>query len=538
MYVPTLCNTTCRKKHILHFWYIYSKTTMILEISLFFASLAVLYFYLMSHYNFWDKTCVPALKPKYPFFGNTVDVLFSLKDVMTIQKDIYNAFPNQRFVGLFTFTRPNLFVRDPAMIEQITIKDFPFASDRGISDDPRATPLSMHLINTRNDHWRSLRNKLTPTFTSGKLKGMHGQLLDCADSLVEHMKTIESAETFEARDLMACFTTDVIASCAFGLNIDTLTDRNSLFRAFGKATFNFSPTRKIFRTIRRLLGPLARFISLPGGIKPKLIEFFIKAVDDTVEYRKKNGVVRQDFLHLMNELVEKEREMVSNGQMDPNDPHMFDHATLVSNAFVFFVAGFETTATTISYALYELALNQQIQEDLHKEIVTVSAKHNGKLTFEAFQDMKYLDQVISETLRLYPPVPALTRKVTKDYRVPHTDVVLPAGSFMTLPIVALQLDPALFPDPLTFNPDRFSEEKGQTIVKGSYMPFGSGPRICIGARFAKLEIQVALAKIILKYNIMKCDKTQVPLTRCKASFMNVPDKGIWLKIKPRTTAAA
>ncbi|KAF6208006.1 hypothetical protein GE061_016455 [Apolygus lucorum] len=489
---------------------------MFLEIGLLLASFALLYVYLFTYYSFWDRTC----------------------DISSIHQEVYDAYPNERFVGLFTFNKPNLFVRDPAMIEQITIRDFAFASDLGDSNDPRATPISMHLINASNDHWRSLRTKLTPTFTSGKLKGMHGQLLECADSLVEHMKTIESAESFETRELIACFTTDVIASCAFGLNTDTLKDRNSLFRAFGRATFSITPTRKIFRAVRRLLGPMARFISLPGGIKPELIEFFINTVNETLEYRKKNGVVRQDFLHLMNEVLEKEREMVRSGQMDPNDPHVFDHATLVSNSFVFFVAGFETTSTTISYAMHELALNHRIQEKLYTEIVTVSAKHNGQLTFEAIQEMKYLDHVISETLRLYPPVPALTRKVTKDYRVPHTDVVLPVGSFMTMPIVALQLDPSLFPDPLTFNPDRFSEEKEHTIVKGSYLPFGSGPRICIGARFAKLEIQVALVKILLKYNIVKCDKTEVPLTRCKASFMNVPDKGIWLRIEPRTTVAA
>ncbi|KAF6208007.1 hypothetical protein GE061_016456 [Apolygus lucorum] len=512
---------------------------MILEISLFLASLAVLYAYFMSHYNFWDATCVPALKPKYPFFGNTVDVLFSLKDVMAIQKDIYNAFPNQRFVGLFTFSKPNLFVRDPAVIEQITIKDFAFASDRGITDDPRATPLSMHLINTRDDHWRSLRNKLTPTFSAGKLKGMLGQLLDCADALVKHMNSFENGVPFEARDIIARFTTDVIASCAFGLNIDSINDPKCLFREFGKAMFTFSPSRKIVTALRRLAGPLSCYVKVPGEMTPDLVDFFIKAVKDTLEYRKKNGVVRPDFLHLMNELFEKDQELVRSGQLDPKDPHIFDEVTLVSNAFVFFTAGFETTATTISYVMYELALHDDIQDRLYQEILEVTKRYNGELTFEAFNDMKYLDQVIAETQRLRPAIAVLVRKITKEYHVPETNVVMPVGSFVTLPLVALYHDPVHFPQPMEFDPDRFSKENEQYISKGTFLPFGIGPRMCIGTRFAKLTMKAALVTMVLKFKFVTCDKTQIPMIYDKAHYVTTaPKEGIWLEIQPRGTAAA
>ncbi|BES87260.1 cytochrome P450 [Nesidiocoris tenuis] len=506
---------------------------MIVEVILFTIVLVLLYIHSMSRYDFWDKHGVPVDKPKYPLFGNSFNTLFSLKAPGESQYELYMKFPNERFFGKFHFMKPNLVLRDPHLVETLTIKDFAVASDRGIRDDPRANKLAMHLLNLTDAHWKSLRNKLTPIFSPSKLKGMLNQLVECAESLNRTLTTYQTNRCpFDAREIVSRFTTDVIASCTFGLNIDTLNDPNSMFRSVGKAAFEDTSTRKIILSLKRVIGPLGKFLKAPGGITNEMLNFFINIVDETIAFRKKQAIVRHDFLHLMNELLEKDQTSIKNGELDSDNPYIFDHTALVSNAFVFFVAGFETTASTISYAMYELCLNPIVQDRVFQEVVGVTNRHDGKVTYEALQEMTYMDQVISETLRRYPPIPGVSRVLTQEYKVPHTDLVLPKGFLITIPIYAIHHDPQYFENPFEFNPERFSDN-GTNIKKGTYLPFGSGPRICIGARFAILEVKVALAKMLLNFEIVKCSKTKDPLIYDKTSRLHVPEGGIWLAVQAR-----
>lgn len=483
-------------------------------------------------FNYWKKRGVPQVEVKYPLIGNFIDGV--RKPPFELSVAAYNDFPDERIVGMYTLQKPSLMVRDPELVEAVLIKDFSILSDRGSSDDPNASKVSKHLLNLKEEQWRNMRNKLTPTFTSGKLKGMHSQLVDCGSSLMKYMLQLEDSRPFEVRDVISRFTMDVIASCAFGLNIDTINDPDSEFRQMGLGIFKPTVKGKILFTLRILpswvLKIARKFLSSSNS--QRRVDFFENAVNDTVEYRKKNNISRTDFLHLMNELKERDEEMVKNKELEAKNPFIFDHTSLVSNAFVFFLAGFETTATTISYTMYELAVNPDIQQRAFEEISAVLKKHEGSPDYDACQEMTYLETVISETLRKYPPATAVSRKVGSEYRVPGTEVILQKGVNIHVPIYALHHDPQYYPEPDKFIPERFDEEK-DTIRKGTYLPFGGGPRICIGARFAKLEAKVCLAMLINNYEIVKCDKTKVPLKFEKNAFLLVPEGGIWVSVRPR-----
>nr|ATN29099.1 CYP6JB2 [Apolygus lucorum] len=501
-----------------------------------FLTTALFYLYINSPFKYWRKLGVPHVKVNNFLFGDFWQN-FWLSQPKLHEKAYYD-FPKERYVGIFsgvTFRKPSLLLRDPDLVEAVLVRDFSYLSARGVTDDPNSGPTSKHLLNLGGEHWKIMRNKLTPTFSSGKLKGMHSQLVDCGDALLGYMKEFEDGKPFEARDVITRFTMDVIASCAFGLNLDTINNPENGFRRMALRIFTPSLRLKIFMFIRGVAPWILPWVgSLLRKGKSGDKNFFVDAVEGTLEYRKENKVERPDFLHLTNELKLRDLEMIKNKEIDPNSPFIFDHNSLLSNAFVFFIAGFETTATTLSNAMFELAVNPEVQDRLHKEIAQVLEKHDGQPSYSALQEMVYMEQVISETLRKYPPLSSLGRKVVKEYRIPGSDLVLSEGSTVEIPVHMIHHDPQYFPEPEKFRPERFNNGK-DAIRKGTYVPFGGGPRVCIGERFAKLEAKLCLAMMLSKHEIVKRDKTSERIEFEPNAILLAPKGGIWVAIRPRSS---
>nr|CAD7204332.1 unnamed protein product [Timema douglasi] len=138
-----------------------------------------------------------------------------------------------------------------------------------------------------------------------------------------------------------------------------------------------------------------------------------------------------------------------------------------------------------------------------------------------------------ETLRKYPSVPNLERMCTKEYEIPETDVTIDEGTLVMIPSYALHHDPEYFPDPEKFDPDRFSKENKNSFPQYTYLPFGEGPRICIGMRFGLMQVKVGLATLLSKYEFSICEKSSVPLILAPVSPLTTAKDGIWLKISPR-----
>jgi cytochrome P450 family 6 len=175
---------------------------------------------------------------------------------------------------------------------------------------------------------------------------------------------------------------------------------------------------------------------------------------------------------------------------------------ITAQALVFFVAGFETSSTTLSYAMLEMARLPSVQKKARKNIKDVLARHNGTLNYQALQEMHYLDWIIDgvpvpqsnstrdvfnliillEALRMYPALPLLNRTTTKKYTISGTSITLEKGTAIVIPIRALQNDPQFFEKPKVFNPDRFADAEKTRSNQFNYMPFGEGPRQCIGKR--------------------------------------------------------
>ncbi|GAB0098743.1 Cytochrome P450 [Sergentomyia squamirostris] len=460
-----------------------------------------LYLYIQHIYSYWAKRNVKYAKPIFPF-GNLKDSMLLKTSVQEVFNEIYRS-TDEKILGIYTADKPALLVRDPGLLRLILIKDFQHFHDRGVYSNESIDPLSGHLFSINGEKWKNLRSKLTPTFTSGKLKAMFSTFLDCGKSLEEFITKHEDQE-IETRDLMARYATNIIASVAFGLDTDTIINPQDKFRALGRKFFD--PTLK---TIVRLacltllphLGKLFRIKSVENDYE----QFIFSIVRETMVFREKNNVQRKDFMQLLLQLKNTgkvDSDDNWNIQATGNNVNTLTFGELAAQAHVFFVAGFETSAASISFCLYELAKNPTIQAKVQAEIDELIKKHNGEITYELVMETKYLECCVDEILRLYPAIPVLNRQCTIEYQLPGTNLTLEKGTRILIPVHAIHYDPKYYPDPKEFRPERFLQGNPNSGDKGIiYMPFGEGPRTCIAMRMGKLEAKIGLILILSKFNI-------------------------------------
>jgi len=479
-----------------------------------------LYYYLTSTFDFWKTRGIRGPQP-IPGLGNFKDVMTNKTSVGNYLTELYNTYKSDRMIGIFARKSPVLVIKDPDLIKDVLIKDFSVFATRGFPTFKKAEPLSQHLVALEPKRWRPLRTKLSPVFTSGKLKEMFSLISECADRLVQYMEEVASKnEPVECRELTAKYTTDVIGSCAFGIEMNALSNEESEFRKMGRKLFN--PTlMNILRMRFRTIFPW--FYEMLGYILPQqeITKFFTRVIVETMDYREKNNITRNDFIDTLRELKKHPDKL---GDIDLTDN------LLASQAFVFFAAGFETSSTTISNALYELAINQNIQDNLRKEIDEIYTKHGGDITYDIIKKMDYLDKVFKETLRKYPPGTVLMRESMSSYTFDGTNVSIPKGLKVWIPIYSIHRDPDFYPKPDVFDPERFREEAVQNRHPMVYLPFGDGPRNCIGARFAVYQTKLGLVKLLRHYKVETCEKTQIPYINDPKAFLLAPLGGIHLKI--------
>ncbi|ETN65477.1 cytochrome P450 4C1 [Anopheles darlingi] len=171
----------------------------------------------------------------------------------------------------------------------------------------------------------------------------------------------------------------------------------------------------------------------------------------------------------------------------------------------FMFAGHDTTTSCISFACYHLSRNPAIQQKVYEEIQEIVGPDAARieLTNSTLQDLRYLDLVIKETLRINPSVPIFGRRSAGDMTI--DGVPVPKGMEFVILIYALHNDPEFYPEPERFDPERFSEEAQAARPPYSYIPFSVGARNCIGQRYAMLEIKTVLVKVLANYRLLPCE---------------------------------
>lgn len=266
-----------------------------------------------------------------------------------------------------------------------------------------------------------------------------------------------------------------------------------------------------------------------------------------MKQREENNIVRPDMIQLLMEAKKDANEKWTNDE-------------IVAQCFIFFFAAFENNASLICITAYELLNNPEIQQRLYEEIKdTEESLKGGQLSYDAVMKMKYMDMVVSEAMRKWSLVAATDRVCSKDYTL-HDDegnklFDFKVGDRINIPISGLQLDDVYFPDPHKFDPERFSDENKDKLVPYTYLPFGVGPRNCIGMfqmilplssralshrllfipgnRYALMQAKAMLYKLMLKYRIERSPKTCKDLLSDSRGFQLTPKSGYWVHLVPR-----
>nr|CAD7449081.1 unnamed protein product [Timema bartmani] len=433
-----------------------------------------IYWYLTSTFDYWKLKGVPYLEPT-PLLGNMKDPVLMQRCQHEVLNDIYQKFEGNRYCGLYQFKQLELMVRNPELVKNALVKDFSNFQNRLKNVELTHNRIFENFFVLGAPKWRPLRVMISPTFTSGKLKAMFGILVRCAEKLNVSLETsANKSEVLEMKEVSSNFTTDVIGSCAFRLQVDSVINPHNKFREFGRKMVSLS--------LLQMLGSFLLFF----------IPYFV--VMDAIEYRQKNYIKGNDFLQLIMELKEK-------GKVSLN-------------------AGFETSASvSTSWPSTRIFNRNSVLED-----------HGGELTYDAVQNMTYLGMVVDETLRKYPVVGFLTRECTDDYPVLDSNWVLKRGTSVIIPVYSLHPYPKYFPEPERFDPERFTEQNKKSRPHYCYLPFGEGPGLY---RFGLLQTKVGLASLISKYEFKLSEKSELPIRFKPSAGVLSSISGIHLSISHR-----
>nr|CAH7720137.1 unnamed protein product [Callosobruchus chinensis] len=349
--------------------------------------------------------------------------------------------------------------------------------------------------------------------------------------------------SIETKDVFTRYSTDVIASTVYGVEVDSLQQPNNPFYMMGKqATIldGWSTVTDFMKIVTPKLRAILNIKLLPGDVTT----FFTDLVEEIIKTREEQKVVRSDMIQFF---MQARKGHVQNGDgisahvcnciyIAENAVKSITNLNTAAQAMMFFFGGCETSAGLINFLFYELAANQEIQIRLRKDIQATLKQCDGNLTYEALVKMEYMDMVVSETLRKWPVNPVTDRICTKPYMIAPVQpgekpLHLEKGTHVSFPTYSIQRDPQYFPEPKKFDPERFSSRNVKNIHPFTYMPFGVGPRSCIGRTFALLETKIVVFYILNSFEVIFTEKSRVPITISENRFTLSIEGNNWLGLR-------
>ncbi|XP_013174171.1 PREDICTED: cytochrome P450 6B5-like [Papilio xuthus] len=489
------------------------------------ALFAALYYYFTRTFDYWKSRNVVGPKP-LPFVGNLKGSFFRRKQAIMELKEIYDNYPQEKVVGIYRMTTPCLMIRDLDIVKNILIKDFDLFVDRGVAFSDEG--LGVNLFHADGERWRVLRNRFTPLFTSGKLKNMLRLMSDCGDKFVNYVDDVIQINAEQRMyPLAQRFTMASISACAFGIDLDK--DMLKSLQELDKLIFTVNYGIELDMMYPGILK------KLNGSLFPKRVStFFDNLTKSVIQQRSGLPTNRKDFIDLILELRQK-KKILGSKRKDEEDVKELEltDSIIAAQTFIFYTAGYETSASTIAFMLYELANNPDVQNKLIAEIDETLKRHNGEITYECLNDMPYLGQTFDETLRKYPVADILLRNAKVDYPIPGTDVTVKKGQTVIISGWGIQHDPKYYPNPDKFDPERFSTENEKNRHSCAYLPFGAGPRNCLGARFAKWQSQVCIIKFLSNFRVEPSKNTQLKFKYNPTRLFVFPSGDINLNVVKR-----
>ncbi|KAK9508526.1 hypothetical protein O3M35_006066 [Rhynocoris fuscipes] len=475
--------------------------------------------------SYWKVRGVPSATPELPY-GNIKDLLFMRKTLGQHYDQIYWQFKNEPFCGIYQLWKPALLIRDPEMLKTVFVKEFSSFHDNHYFVNPEVEPiLGLNPFNTKGDNWWKARKILTPSVTPVKIKTMIPQMYDVCKEMIQYLQNTDE-EYIEAHDMMGKYSTDIVGSCAYGIQSNSFKDANSVLRQVSKSMFD-GTYRGNIALLCALYAPKLGNIFRYKILTDEASEYFVGFVRATYKYRVENKVQRNDYLQ---SLINANEEAIAQNQMP-----IYNDVELAAHCMTFFLDGFETTAILLSFIAYELSLNEDVQNTLRDAIKEKGEKLED-FDFDTVHDIEYLHMLVMEGLRKHPPGTTMARTCTKStlLKSGEKEVEVEEGVPVVLPMYSIHNDPQYFPNPDRFDPLRFTEENKNKRPMFAHFPFGGGPRTCPGQKFALTMIKLGIISLVLNFKILPKEYN----SRGKViydpmnTFFHTALNGLWMKYVP------
>ncbi|KAK3740560.1 hypothetical protein QZH41_014951 [Actinostola sp. cb2023] len=386
------------------------------------------------------------------------------------------------------------------MLKDILVKRFDCFHDR-----PKAFSLPKPLDNmigiVKGESWRKIRNTLSPSFSAHKLKAMVPMINTTCDILLNKIEEVsKTKESFDILGYQQALTLDIVMSTSFGLHTEFQINADDPVFKMAIAAMKPGPLQAIANIVLPLFpyGERFAFSRLGGRLFFKDMLDLCALAQDVVDERRKKESSRKDFLD----------SMLNATNPDTSDNKKLSDEELIAQLIGFLLAGHETTSTTLALVCYNLATKPDVQERLQQEIDRVWTDEDEMPSYDMVHELPYLDMVMSETLRLYTLGFMLLRECTKECVI--KGIKISKDTPILVPVYSIHRDPNIYPNPETFDPERFSAEAKQSRDPFLYLAFGHGPRNCIATRFAQIEVKLVLVRLLKKYSFVVTPETKIP----------------------------
>ncbi|QCL93842.1 cytochrome P450 [Agrobacterium tumefaciens] len=395
---------------------------------------------------------------------------------LSLIRNPLKALPPEIFSEPAVFTRLGGVMRvhlaDPALVHEALVKN---AHLLGKGEDVRRAlgpALGQGLLTADGDHWKWQRQSVAAAFRHEKLLELLPVMIDAARRTQERWHASPVGDIDIGHEMMRT-TFDIIVETMMsgGHGIDIARVEQSI-------TDYLKPTGWTF-ALAMLGAP--EWIPHPGRRKARAAVGYLRSSLATViSERRRKPIERNDLVSMLLEAK------------DPETGRMMSDKEIIDNLLTFITAGHETTALGLAWTFHLLSQNSDVERNVIDEIETVTA--GEPVAAEHIARLTYTRQVFSEAMRLYPPAPVVTRTALQDFRLGEHDI--PAGTVLYVPIYAVHRHTTLWEEPNRFDPSRFEPEKVKARHRYAYMPFGAGPRVCIGNAFAMMEAVAILAVLL------------------------------------------
>lgn len=437
--------------------------------------------------------------PSYKFIqGNTRDVYTKRMQAMATPMDLsHHILPRvmpsvHSWLPLYgrnflqwSGVDAQLIITDPEMIKEVLHdrqKNFPKAKLQGHIH----RIFGNGLVTAEGERWAKSRKIANFAFHGDSLKNMIPTMIESAETMVDGWKNYEGKEVDVFKEFKV-YTLDVISHTAFGSS--------------------YQQGKDIFHMLQQLTD-----LSIRNGYKIKLpvISKILKSKDD-YEGERLEKRMKDCFMEIIKAREEKFRNGETEGygndflgllvkaKNDPETSQSISVEDIVDECKTFYFAGHETTNVLLAWTMFLLALHKEWQEEARNEVLKVFGGNNP--TLEGLPKLRTMTMIINECLRLYPPAMSVSRRAEKEVRL--GSMVVPPTIMLTIPTVAVHHDTTFWgEDAREFKPERFSEGVGKATESNSaaYIPFGLGPRNCVGMNFAMNEAKIAMSMILQRYS--------------------------------------